>query len=58
MLKKAEKRREPKYEKKVKIEGTLDEVLKILIASPPPLKISIPKKIIKNKTDNNEETGK
>jgi len=33
---KAKKKRANKYEKKVKIEGNLDEVLKILISSPPP----------------------
>ena len=33
---KAKKKRANKYEKKVKIEGTFDDVLKILISSPPP----------------------
>ena len=33
---KTKKNRADKYEKKVKIEGTFDEVLKVLISSPPP----------------------
>ena len=33
---KLKKKRANKYEQKVKIEGTLDEVLKIMISSPPP----------------------
>jgi hypothetical protein len=33
---KPKKKRSNKYEKKVKIEGDLDSVLKILINSPPP----------------------
>ena len=36
MPKKIKKKRANKYEKKVAIKGTFDEVLKILINSPPP----------------------
>lgn len=33
---KPRKKRENKYETKVKIEGSFDEILKVLITSPPP----------------------
>ncbi len=33
---KPQKKRQNKYETKVKIEGSFDEILKVLIATPPP----------------------